>query len=391
MPKAEKGSLKDLGKRVKAKGLQKLRFWCEMCAKQCRDANGFKCHLQAETHLRQMKLFSENAGSILKRKSVEFEGIFLEHLRLRHSNAQVNANNVYQEVIRDKSHVHMNATMWASLSDFVQYLGKTGKCQVEENERGWYVKYVPRQDAATMAQREQQQLRQDADRRAEEEYTERMERLRKAASVGSVVCAPTNLVQEAAENLRLELPSSVLYQKTKMKNLTKPCVFDEESEDEKEEKIPEDPPVAPPIPPSNKRQREDVKPKPPPKKKKATPTAEAPWLCMGIIVRIVHKKKPLKDYFQQKAVVEELMEDGYMARVRLLDNDDDTCLRVDQSHVETVVPKRTGETVRIVRGLYRGQTAVVQELDKKKYRGVLQLNNDNKTISLDFEDFCKEL
>jgi DNA/RNA-binding protein KIN17 len=34
MVKAEKGSLKDIGKRIKAKGLQKLKFYCQMCEKQ---------------------------------------------------------------------------------------------------------------------------------------------------------------------------------------------------------------------------------------------------------------------------------------------------------------------------------------------------------------------
>ena len=40
MPKAEKGSLKDIGKRIKAKGLQKLKFYCQLCQKQCRDDGG---------------------------------------------------------------------------------------------------------------------------------------------------------------------------------------------------------------------------------------------------------------------------------------------------------------------------------------------------------------
>ena len=69
MPKAEKGSVKDIANKMKAKGLQKLKFYCQMCEKQCRDANGFKCHLTSESHLRQMKLFSDNAGGILDKFS----------------------------------------------------------------------------------------------------------------------------------------------------------------------------------------------------------------------------------------------------------------------------------------------------------------------------------
>jgi DNA/RNA-binding protein KIN17 len=33
---------KAIAKRLKAKGLQRLRWYCQMCEKQCRDENGFK-------------------------------------------------------------------------------------------------------------------------------------------------------------------------------------------------------------------------------------------------------------------------------------------------------------------------------------------------------------
>ena len=32
---------KAIGNRIKAKGLQKLRWYCQMCQKQCRDENGY--------------------------------------------------------------------------------------------------------------------------------------------------------------------------------------------------------------------------------------------------------------------------------------------------------------------------------------------------------------
>lgn len=40
--KAEVGSRKWLANKMKAAGLQKLRWYCQMCEKQCRDENGFK-------------------------------------------------------------------------------------------------------------------------------------------------------------------------------------------------------------------------------------------------------------------------------------------------------------------------------------------------------------
>ena len=133
MPKAERGTPKDIANRAKSKGLQKLRWYCQMCQKQCRDENGMKCHMTSESHMRNMKTFSQNAGSLLDNFSREFEKVYVDTLRRRHGTTRMNANNVYQEVIQDKFHVHMNSTMWATLSDFVQYLGAyifTGILQV---------------------------------------------------------------------------------------------------------------------------------------------------------------------------------------------------------------------------------------------------------------------
>jgi DNA/RNA-binding protein KIN17 len=177
MPKAEKGSVKDIANGMKARGLQKLKFYCQMCQKQCRDANGFKCHVQSESHMRQMKIFGDDASGFLKQYSENFEKSFLTTLRMRHGTKKVNANNIYQEVIADKQHIHMNATHWTTLSDFVQYLGRSKKCLVEENHSdgtgGWTVSYIER-DAGILARRETQQRREAADKKAEEALLKRM-------------------------------------------------------------------------------------------------------------------------------------------------------------------------------------------------------------------------
>jgi DNA/RNA-binding protein KIN17 len=37
--------------------------------------------------------------------------------------------------IRDKEHVHMNATKWSSLTEFTKHLGREGICHVKEDEK----------------------------------------------------------------------------------------------------------------------------------------------------------------------------------------------------------------------------------------------------------------
>lgn len=56
---------------MQSKGLQKLKWYCEMCQKQCRDENGFKCHTTSEGHLRQMRVFTENPHQMVEQFSQE--------------------------------------------------------------------------------------------------------------------------------------------------------------------------------------------------------------------------------------------------------------------------------------------------------------------------------
>ena len=81
MPKNDVGGPKWLANKMKSKGLQKLRWYCQMCEKQCRDENGFKCHAASETHQRQLLLFGDDAGSYLAGYSKDFEKGFNDILK----------------------------------------------------------------------------------------------------------------------------------------------------------------------------------------------------------------------------------------------------------------------------------------------------------------------
>ena len=73
MGKAEVGSNKWVANKMKSKGLQRLRWWCEICQKQCRDANGFKCHVQSESHVRQMQVVGEDPRKFINQFSTDFQ------------------------------------------------------------------------------------------------------------------------------------------------------------------------------------------------------------------------------------------------------------------------------------------------------------------------------
>ena len=83
MPKAEAGTAKAFANAQKAKGLTRLRWYCQVCQKQCRDENGFKCHTQSEAHLRQMLVVGENAGRHIADFSSTFQSEFVKLLSRR--------------------------------------------------------------------------------------------------------------------------------------------------------------------------------------------------------------------------------------------------------------------------------------------------------------------
>eukprot|EP00980_Cylindrotheca_fusiformis_P006455 scaffold1376_cov125-Cylindrotheca_fusiformis.AAC.21 len=413
MPKAEKGTPKDIGNRIKAKGLQKLKFYCQMCEKQCRDANGFKCHLTSESHLRQMKIFSDNAGGILDKYSKEFESSFMQTLRMRHGTKKVNANNVYQELISDKQHIHMNATHWTTLTDFVQYLGKTGKCVVEETERGWDISYIER-DVSILARKEALARREQAEKAAEEAQAKRMEiqRIEAAKALdragGTVHMEATALEKTTDKPLKVALSSNGTGNKTsKPKKIS--VAFgddnDDDDDDEEEQDLVRAPPPLP-VPDMNKHKnsnnnnnrnkrtlsnRNDETSKSS-KRVKAKEDRKDYWLHRDIIVRVICKKFDRK-YFKRKAIVDKVI-DKYTAEVEILDSSKDAkdggdVLRMDQEDLETVIPKELGKKVRILNGRFRGEKATVVDLNKTDYMGVLKLRDGTILEKVPYEDFSK--
>ena len=83
MPRAEVGTPKYVANKMKSKGLQRLRWYCQVCEKQCRDENGFKCHAASESHLRQMLVVGEHAGSHIAGFSNQFQSEFVSLLSRR--------------------------------------------------------------------------------------------------------------------------------------------------------------------------------------------------------------------------------------------------------------------------------------------------------------------
>ncbi|CAL9729883.1 hypothetical protein MOUN0_I01398 [Monosporozyma unispora] len=122
---------KYLSKQMKARGLQKLKFYCQVCKKQCRDENGFKSHIRSPFHLKNISSVTQKD---IDDYSQQFEDNFLLLLKSSHGEKWIEANKFYNEFIQDKDHIHMNATRFTSLNKFIQHLGKTGRIKIKLDE-----------------------------------------------------------------------------------------------------------------------------------------------------------------------------------------------------------------------------------------------------------------
>ncbi|KAI8976867.1 domain of Kin17 curved DNA-binding protein-domain-containing protein [Pilobolus umbonatus] len=186
MAKAEFMSPKAIGNRIKSKGLLKLKFYCQACEKQCRDENGFKCHTMSESHQRQMLLVAQNPGKFIHSYSSDFKREFISLLSRRHGTKRVFANQVYQEYIAHKEHIHMNATKWNSLSEFCKQMGREGIFRVDETDRGLHIAWVdnsPKALAKQAAIQKMDRMQKDDEEREQMLLKEQIEKANKSTVV----------------------------------------------------------------------------------------------------------------------------------------------------------------------------------------------------------------
>ena len=174
-----------------------------------RDENGFKMHVQSESHVRQMVVVGENSSKFIQDYSSQFQRDFLQLLKTSHGEKKVNANHFYQEYIANKSHVHMNATRWTTLSEFVKMLGREGVCRVEEGDHGLEVAWIDNSPEALRRQdaiRKKERQDKGDEEREQRMIREQVDRARRNARVEPDITddGPRALDKEGAGKIKLE-------------------------------------------------------------------------------------------------------------------------------------------------------------------------------------------
>ncbi|KAH8305843.1 hypothetical protein KR059_012770 [Drosophila kikkawai] len=361
MGRAEVGTPKYLANKMKSKGLQKLRWYCQMCEKQCRDENGFKCHTMSESHQRQLLLFADSPGKFLHSFSKEFSDGYMELLRRRFGTKRTNANKIYQEYIAHKEHIHMNATRWLTLSDYVKWLGRTGQVVADETEKGWFVTYIDRSPEAM-----ERQAKADGKEKMEKDDEERMadfieRQIKKAkAKEGEDEDEKekfTELKREENEPLKLDIRLEKKFQPDTV--LGKSALTAKRTASEVDEKVFKKPKSIAGDSQTRSALDEIIKQE---EAKKERANRKDYWLHKNIVVKFISKSMGDK-FFKQKAVVQEVI-DKYQAKVKFLDTGEK--VKVDQAHLETVIPA-LDKPVMVVNGAYRGSEALLRKLNERKF------------------------
>ena len=387
MPKAE-GSLtpKAIANRIKAKGLQKLKWYCQMCEKQCRDENGFKCHCMSEQHQRQMALFQDNAKTYMDQFSKEFEQGMLEIIQRRARSKRVNANDIYRDYISDRHHLHMNATIWETLTDFVMYLGRTGKCQVDETERGWYIMYIDR-DPETLRKLEARAKRERSDLAADEKHERDLMRqakfAREALGEDPSKLTATEIQRERNESKVTFSAAKPVSSKGKSISSTACSIFNDSREADGQQEDSDGGKGA-----KSKSLSGIVSLIESEERRKERNTRLEYWLFLGIIVNVLNKQLAQGKYYKQKGTIEEVV-DRYTAHVRMHATGD--LIRLHQKDLETVIPSE-GSTLLVVNGAHRGATATLLRIDLRNFCVSIQVRESAHTgrilDNVPYEDVC---
>ena len=430
MPKHDFLTPKAISHRIKAKGLQKLRWYCQMCQKQCRDDNGFKCHIMSESHQRQLLLVAESPGRFVSEFSREFLHGYVEILRRQYGTRRVHCNVVYQEYIKDKHHFHMNSTRWSTLTGFVQWLGREGLIKADPTPKGWFVTYIDR-SPETLAKEAALAKKAKMDRDDAERCQKTVE-----DQIVRALAAKREKGDEEEEVVYSELQRSDESEKVVFSLSGQPSTSaSAPAEAGKEEATREQAEALPPLPSTSngfvrkkgsssgiavasnplaeankeaKKKKVDEGKESQPKdarsrKRKLSAFEEVlkmenqrkqsrreSWLAKGIVVKVMHEGLG-DEYYRKKGVVENI-KDEFTAIVQMLDSKDK--LKIDQSHLETVIPA-IGKPVLIVGGFHRGSQAVLERLDIDRYFvsvTITQGSARGKTVDrVPYEDVCKLL
>lgn len=287
----------------------------------------------------------------------------------------------------------MNSTKWTTLTEFVKYLGRTGKCKVEETPKGWFITYNDR-DSETMLKEKLKNKRLKADIADEEKLEKEIQRqIERAEQMNGTNVKGVEeegiksrmLEKSEGEGEKIKLSLGQLKKNLEMneKRDSSRLMFDDvEKESSNGKRKREGQNSDKNVSVLDELMKEE-------EKAKERKNRKDYWLFQGIIVKVMSKGLVDKGYYKQKGVVRKII-DKYCGEIEMLEKKH--VLRVDQEELETVLPQ-IGGLVKIVNGAYRGENARLLAIDTDNFSAKVQIEKgiyDGRVLkAVDYEDICK--
>lgn len=261
----------------------------------------------------------------------------------------------------------------------------TGKCVVDETEEGWFITYIDR-DPATIELEEKMRRKEKAekdDKEREMDFLQRQIREGQKKECTEKVTendSSKDLVREEDSKLSLSLKMDTFKKPSiaTIKNVLSTAGSDRMSTISKSSSRK-----------SEKRKLSALEEIMLEETKKKNFMRKDYWLLENIVVKVTTKTLGL-EYLGKKGVVINVM-DKYGCMVKLFDPK--VKLKLDQNHVETVIPNIGGRVI-IVNGVHVGREAELIKLDTDNFCVDVKLKSGpaiGKILTrLPFEDVCKQ-
>ena len=157
--------------------------------------------------MRQVRVFAESPEAFVDFYSKEFLDAFMEELRRKSENVRSKATSIWKAVIQERHHIHLNATRWLTLTEFVKHIGKEGLADVDCDEEGkWHVRYINRDPAVEerkKALEHKEKMDQDGAERAARMVDKQIKEAQKALKAKGLAPSAQS-VEQASQELRRE-------------------------------------------------------------------------------------------------------------------------------------------------------------------------------------------
>lgn len=232
----------------------------------------------------------------------------------------------------------MNSTCWVTLTSFVKHLGRTGKCEIDETEKGWYVTWVEKdfeQQEWERKMAKKDKATKDEEERKREYIDAQIAKAKEQSTLDEGQFEATELLKAEDEELKLDMN----FKKNKiqeannsgeLKNVFKKVApasapKKDQASDKGEKRKKEMSALEEIMEWEKKRKKEEEDKK---------PKARC-WLTENIVVKVITKSLGDK-YYKKKGHISKVIDD--FAAVVVM-NDSGGKVKLDQDHLETVVPQ----------------------------------------------------